>query len=139
MTSASWLATGTGIPDDGVAIEVTYETGNQSSWHHIPTLGPILQPVLGGELFEGSLNFRADTPMAFPDPAIVSAVENEWLLAPVVIADDAVGIAARRADSGDIDFIEVFAREKLAPRLRLTPGCRVELRFLSGGHLGLAV
>jgi hypothetical protein len=86
--------------------------------------------MLGGRPFEGSLNFYADAPVAFPKPALASIAGEEWWLAPVVIADRADGVAARKAASGNIAFIEVFAREELVPRLGLTAGCRVRIRLL---------
>jgi len=138
MAAARWVATSIGIPAGGTALEVEYRTGNQSSFRHIPFLNPVLRPIFGGDVFTGSLNFWADAPVAFPEPAVASVGAEPWWLIPVVICERVVGVAARKASSGNIDFIEVFAREQLTPCLGLTPGCRVPLRLLSGKHLRLA-
>jgi hypothetical protein len=57
---------------------------------------------------------------------------EEWLLAPIVLAETAAGVAARKARSGDVSFIEVFAHDKLAPLLGLKPGSHLMVRLLNG-------
>ena len=44
------------------------------------------------------------------------------------------GVAARKARSGDVSFIEVFAPDKLAPILGLKPGSHLMVRLLNGEH-----
>ena len=132
MPTSEWLQTELGIPSGGVSLVVTYERGNQTSSMHLPLLQPTLTEWLGGPLYPGSLNLRADAAVQFPDPAVRALGGRAWQLAAVVVGERAVGIAARRADSGDIDFIEVFGRHKIAERLSLHPGARVQLRILPG-------
>lgn len=106
-----------------------YRSGCQSSFLYLPYLNPILAPVFGGDLFPGSLNFHAETGVPFPEPYTAQANGEDWWFAPVVIEERAAGVAARTAASGAAPFIEVFARDQLAPRLQLTPGTWVRLRF----------
>jgi len=138
MPTATWLRTGDRIPSGGLDLTVTYRSGFQTSVAHIPLLNPVLGPVLGGDLFEGSLNFWAASPVRFPSPAILQLAGADWLFVPVVILEKAVGVAARKADSGDIEFIEVFARYRLALRLGLTAESQLVIRLLPGKHLGLS-
>ncbi len=133
-----WLRSGGPFPQGGLELTVTYCTGSQSSRLHVPTLSPVLCPVFGRPLFEGSLNLHAAGPVAFPDPERRILAGEEWLFAPIVLAETTAGVAARKAQSGDVPFIEVFAPDKLAPALGLTPGSRVVVRLLPGEALGLA-
>jgi len=126
------------MPDGGLRLTVTYGTGNQTSYSHLPLLNPVLQPVFGRPLYRGSVNLHADGPVSFPAPATVELAGEEWLFAPVILSDSQVGVAARKADSGDIPFIEVFAPDRLVPMLHLEPGARLEIRVLSGEFLALA-
>ena len=137
MSPSQWLQSGDEFPSDGLELTVTYQTGDQSSSNHIPYLNPVLAPVLGADLFAGSLNFYANSSVPFPEPATFPIDGADWLFVPVVMKEAAVGVAARKANSGDIEFIEVFAREKLAPRLGLIPGSELIIRLLPGKHLGL--
>ena len=138
MPTSDWLQAETAIPTGGLPLVVTYERGNQTSHVHIPLLQPTLAEWLGGTLYPGSLNLRADAAVQLPEPTIRSLGGRDWQLAPVVVEERAVGIAARRADSGDIDFIEVFGRYKIAERLSLQPGARIRLRILPGRILEAA-
>ena len=134
----TWLQSGGPFPTGGLVLTVTYSTGNQSSYLHLPLLSPVLCPVFGRSLYEGSLNLHAAEPVKFPTPARRILVAEEWLFAPVVLAEAEAGVAARKASSGDTAFIEVFAPDKLAPRLGLSPGGTVVVRVLSGDVLDLA-
>ena len=134
---SAWLRSASGFPPNGLELTVTYRTGNRSSRNHVRYLNPVLSPVFGSRLFPGSLNLWASSPIAYPDPAVVPIEGFDWKFVPIVIMEDAVGVAARRADSGDIKFIEVFAPTKLAPHLGLTPEDQLTVRLLSGAHLGL--
>jgi len=104
----------------------------------MPLLNPVLQPVFGRPLYPGSLNLYAPGPVAFPSPAKAELAGEEWLFSPVILRDSQVGVAARKADSGDISFIEVFAPNHLVPMLDLKPGVAVEIRVLPGEFLSLA-
>lgn len=137
MPSANWLRTGIDIPHGGESYEVVYRTGSKSSVNHLTELGPILTSVLGCQLFEGSLNLWAESPVVFDAPAKHRAANSTWLLAPVVIGEAAVGVAARKSPAEGTRFIEVFACDQIAPQLGLTPGDVVSLRIFSGEHLGL--
>ena len=57
---------------------------------------------------------------------------------PVVLGEQAVGIAARRPPPDSLKFIEVFACEKLTPRLGLKDRDSLTVRLLSGKFLPLA-
>ncbi len=126
------------FPTGGLELTVTYCTGSQSSYLHLPTLTPILCPIFGRALYEGSLNLYATAPVAFPSPARPILAGEEWLLAPIVLAETAAGVAARKARSGDVSFIEVFVPDKLAPLLGLKPGSHLMVRLLNGEVLELA-
>jgi hypothetical protein len=132
MTMTSWIATSVGIPAGGLEVTAEYRSGQQSSYLHLPYLNPILGPLFGGTLYPGSLNFHAADGVAFPDPYTARANCEDWWFVPVVIDERAVGVAARTVASGPATFIEVFAREQLAPRLGLIPRTFVRLRLLSG-------
>ena len=137
MPSASWLLTGIDIPDGGESYEVVYRTGSRSSVNHLTDLGSILTSALGCKPFEGSLNLWAESPVAFNTPAEHRVADSMWLLAPVVIAEAAVGVAARKPPPVETPFIEVFACDKIAPKLGLTAEDKVHLRILAGEYLGL--
>ena len=134
---SAWLRSARGFPPNGLELTVTYRAGHGSSSNHIRYLNPVLRPVFGSDLFSGSLNLWASSPIAYPDPAVVPIEGFDWKFVPIVIMEDAVGVAARRADSGDIKFIEVFAPTQLAPHLGLTPGKQIPVRLLSGTYLEL--
>ncbi len=134
----TWLQSGAPFPIGGLELTVTYCTGTQTSYHHLPILSPVLCTVFGRSLYEGSLNLHAPGPVRFPAPAKRMLVGEEWLFAPVVLAEAEVGVAVRKSTSGDISFIEVFAPDKLAPRPGLTPGAKLILRILPGDVLDLA-
>ncbi len=138
MPSANWLRTGIDIPDGGESYEVVYRTGSQSSFNHLTDLGPILTSVFGCRPFEGSLNLWAESPVVFDAPVKHLVADSTWLLAPVVIGEAAVGVAARKPPPAETPFIEVFACDKIAPTLGLKPEDRVRLRILAGKYLGLA-
>jgi hypothetical protein len=134
----TWLQSGGPFPSGGLELTVTYCTGTQTSYHHLPILSPVLCAIFGRSVYEGSLNLHAPGPVMFPAPAKRMLLGDEWLFAPVVLAEAEVGVAARKSASGDIAFIEVFAPDKLAPRLGLSPGARLALRMLPGDVLDLA-
>ena len=139
MQVSQWT-TVSGSPD-ALDLDVSYETGNQTSKNHLPTLNPLLVPVLGclrPELFEGSLNLRAAAPVVLPSPAQAKLGGFLWHFVPIVLEPGLVVVVARRSDSGDIPFLEVFACEKLNAVLRLTPGDRLRIRLLPGRYLDLA-
>src|SRR5438034_7119296 len=120
-------------------IKVEYRSGSQSSHLHLPKIGPVVARVLRcQDLFQGSLNLYAAMPIHFPDPARVLCAGEEWLFVPVIIEEKAVGLAARRPPPEAIEFIEVFACDKLAPRLGLELHDEVTIRLLSGRYLSLA-
>jgi len=130
-----WPLQPTDAPQGSLELEVEYREGNKSSKNHLPIIGPLLEAALGcapGTIYRGSLNFHADRSVALPSPATVVLGGWEWTFVPVVILNSALGIAARRADSGDIPFIEVFACEKLQPILDLVPNTRITIRLLPG-------
>lgn len=135
MKSADWLRTGIGVPHDGIYVSAVYEAGCQTSCHHLRTLTPILRAVFGNDLYPGSFNLRADKPVAFPTPAIEVAAGRAWTFSPVVISKDAIGVAARTLDSGDIDFVEVFAPYKIAEKLGVSVGQRLDVQILPGTYL----
>jgi hypothetical protein len=122
-------------------LEVSYETGNQTSRNHLPALNPVLVPALGcakGELFAGSLNLRADGPVVLPSPAEAELDGFVWHFVPILLERGGIGVVARRSDSGDIPFLEVFACDRLNAVLRLSPGDRLKIRLLPGRYLDLA-
>ena len=134
----AWLQTGTGFPSGGISLETTYKSGNGSSWIYKPWFDPILGPLLGCDLYPGSLNLWADGPVGLPSPARVSIDGIQWLFAPLVVGQSAVAVAARKESFGDIAFVEVFACQHLASKLGLAIGQRVPITLYSGEHLGLA-
>jgi len=91
-----------------------------------------------GDLFQGSLNLHAAEPISFPEPARVRCAHEDWLFVPVILAETAVGLAARRPPPESVEFIEVFACEKLAPRLGLEQHDNLNIRLLSGRYVPLA-
>jgi hypothetical protein len=126
---------------EALDLDVAYETGNQTSKNHLHTLNPVLVPALGcstPELYAGSLNLRAAEPVALPSPAEAGLGAFLWHFVPIVLERDLVGVVARRSDSGDIPFLEVFACEKLNAVLRLAPGDHIRVRLLPGRYLDLA-
>ena len=66
---------------------------------------------------------------------MVRSGTSDWLLAPVILEEEAVGIAVRLASTGDSRFIEVFAPDGLATKLNLNPGSTLRIRLLSGMFL----
>jgi|SRR5436190_14123001 len=132
------MQSGGPLPAGGIKLTVRYCTGTKSSHHHLPLLNPVLQPVFGRPLYRGSLNLHGAGPVSFPAPATAQLAGEEWLFAPVILSDSLVGVAARKADSGDIPFIEVFAPDQLVPKLHLKPGATLEVRVLPGEFLALA-
>ena len=90
------------------------------------------------KVFEGSLNLHAPSPVIFPEPARVQLRNEDWLFVPVVLGEQAVGLAARRPPPDALEFIEVFACERLAPRLELRDRDHLTIRLLSGKYLSLA-
>lgn len=129
MRASQW-ATAAEAPD-ALDLDIAYETGNQTSKYHLHTLNPVLVPALGGSrpgLFEGSLNLRAAEPVALPSPVEAELGGFVWHFVPVVLERSLVGVVARRSDSGDIPFLEVFACEKLNAVLLLDPGDRLTVR-----------
>lgn len=131
-----------GIGETGaLELEVTYKTGNGSSRDHLPTLNPVLIGALEcsrPELFKGSLNLWADEPVALPSPASLGIGAFTWHFVPIVLNGSAVGVVARRSDSGDIPFLEVFACGGLRAALKLATGDRVNIQLLPGKYLDLA-
>jgi len=126
-------------PPGSLNLQVTYNTGDGSSRNHLPIIGPVIAPILGctGEVFPGSLNFYADEGVGLPEPVAMGPLADGfvWSFAPVIIEDSRTGIAARRGDSGDIEFIEVFACEKLVLVLGLDAGDRLQIRLLPGSFM----
>ena len=126
---------------NALAIEVTYRMGTRSSKNHLPLLNPILVPALrctAFSVFAGSLNLHADEGIRLPSPARATLRGNTWHFVPVVLQSTEVGVVARRADSGDIRFLEVFACRELVPVLNLEPEKRVSIQLLPGRFLDLA-
>ena len=106
---------------------------------HLPKIGTFITRALGcEELFQGSLNLYAPTPVTLPDPARVRCGAEDWLFVPVVFNERFVGLAARRPPRDSLDFIEVFACQKLAPVLGLKDRDQITVRLLSGKYLALA-
>lgn len=138
MSTPEWLQSPDQLPKGGDELLVTYRTGSRSSKRHLRELGSTLKSVFGTDPFPGSLNLWADSPIAFKSPAAVTVGRSRWLLAPVVIGERAVGVAARKPPPTETEFIEVFASEELVPKLRLQPNGRVAIRILDGSHLGLS-
>lgn len=140
MRASDWF---TLQPDTNgvVELEVTYKTGTGTSKDHLPILNDALVRALGctrRKLYEGSLNLWADEPVALPAPATVELGGFTWHLVPIVLGQSSVGIVARRAGSGDIEFLEIFACERLSGVLKLSSGDRTKIRLLPGHYLDLA-
>ena len=109
---------------------------------HLPTLNDVLAQALGyvpPKLYAGSLNLWADEPVTLPAPASVELAGFAWDLVPIVLGQTLVGIVVRRADSGDIEFLEVFACERLSTFLKLSSGDRIKIRLFPGRYLDVAV
>ena len=139
MSDNSWLKTAKGFPADGLILNVRYRSGNQSSHHHLAKIGPVLSHVLGcPDPFRGSLNFYAAAPLSLPEPAAFMCAGEKWLFVPVVLAEKAVGLVARRPPPDTTDIIEVFACRQLAPILGLKPDDETQIRLLSGKYIALA-
>lgn len=140
MRASDWLT----IPrstNGVIELEVIYKTGTGTSKDHLPTLNDVLAQALGcvrPKLYAGSLNLWADEPVALPAPAGVELGGFAWHLVPIVLGQSSVGIVARRADSGDIEFLEVFGCERLSTVLKLSSGDRMKIRLLPGRYLDLA-
>jgi hypothetical protein len=102
-------------------------------------LNPLLAQIVGCPqpgLFFGSLNLWADNPVALHDPFEAHSHFGLWHFVPIILRDVATGIVARRAGSGDIPFLEIFACRALVPLLQLTPEDRIAVRLLPGNLLG---
>ena len=70
---------------------------------HMPLLNPVLRGGLGGNLFEGSVNLYADSPIAFPvfpAPAIREIAGEKRSFVPIVLDEKEVGVAARKVAPG---------------------------------------
>ncbi len=135
MPAHDWLKSGAALPRGGVRISTIYERGTQTSVRHFRVLSPVLEPLFGSHLHEGSLNLRATKKVALPDPQMSILEGRAWCSVPVIIGDSAIGIVARTQDSGDTDFLEIIGPYSIAERLRLTPGARVDVRLQSGRDL----
>ena len=125
-----------------IELEVTYKMGTGTSMDHLTTLNDVLAQALGcvpPKLYAGSLNLWADEPVALPAPASVELAGFAWDLVPIVLGQTLVGIVVRRADSGVIEFLEVFACERLSTLLKLSSGDRIKIRLLPGRYLDVAV
>lgn len=138
MDGYIWLSAASEMPPGALGLEVTYMTGNQSSKEHLSVLNPVLAPALGcanSSIFAGSLNLWADGPVRLPSPGSKTLGAFIWYFVPIVLARKAIGIVARREDSGDIPFLEAFACERLVPQLDLLPGARLNVCLLPGHYL----
>ena len=134
-----WIITGTGFPSGGLQLTVQYNSGSKSSHQHLAKIGPFLREALGcPDLFPGSLNLFASQAIELPEPRRVECRGEQWLFVPVVIAEKAVGLVARRPPPISTDIIEVFACRQLAPVLGLKYGDQVKIRLLSGSYVALA-
>jgi hypothetical protein len=116
----------------GLTLSVQYRSGSQTSANHLPVIGHVLQRLLGAEPIPGSLNLHAEKPLDLPDPAVRRLYGGVWQFSPVVLAQSAVGIIARRADTAPNAFIEVFAAQHLVSELALAENQNVSIRILSG-------
>lgn len=130
-----WLDDPALAPAGGLELIVEYRSGRGEGGWHLPRLNPILAPFFGGDLLSGLLNLWADHPVRFPVPIVRVAAGEPWWFSPVIIREQAAGIAARRADSGDIAFLEVYASRKIATEIGLEIGDRLSIRILEGRHL----
>jgi hypothetical protein len=121
-----------------MTLSVEYRDGRGEGGWRVPDLNPILAPLFGADLFSGSLNLWADHGVTLPNPAARAVGDELWWFSPIILGAQAAGIAARRADSGNIEFIEVYAPRRLAPQLGLINGSRLTIRILDGRHLAPA-
>jgi hypothetical protein len=135
MSATNWLRSGSGIPTGGEKLEATYCRGNQSSVNHLPTLNPALVPLFGAAMFPGSLNLHASAPFELKDAATRLLANGEWQFAPVVIAETAVGVIARKSDTGPHRLLEVFGPRGIVTQLNLHEGQAVSIRILPGTDL----
>lgn len=137
MTQPLWLTGTLPFPGGGVTVQVEYRSGRGEGGFHLTLLNPLIAPLLGCSegLFRGSMNLHADAAVALPEPLEVPLHSFTWLFVPVILEERAIGLVARRGDSGDSSFLEVFACEKLAHRLGAAPGDRLVARLLSGRYL----
>ena len=140
MSAASWLAGVPPLPDGGISLTVEYRRGRQEGALHLTQLNSVLGPLLGcpAGLFKGSMNLYADAAVTLPEPWVVKIPPHAWHFVPIILKERAVGIVARRGDSGDIPFLEVYACDELVPKLAVHPGDRIRARLLSGSLLELA-
>jgi hypothetical protein len=84
------------------------------------------------------MNLYADSEIQLPEPWVALIGSFAWHFVPIVLEEKAVGVVARRADTGNSAFLEVYACDKLAPKLGVEPGDRLRARLLSGKFLELA-
>jgi hypothetical protein len=139
LAENSWIKTGSGFPSGGLHLTVRYNSGSKSSHLHLAKIGAFLSEALGcPDLFRGSLSLLASEDIELPEPRPVDCGGEEWLFVPVVIAEKAVGLVARRPPPISTGIIEVFACRQLAPVLGLKYGDDVEIRLLSGSYVVLA-
>lgn len=136
MTIAAWVRERALPPEGGIQLEVTYRTGNGTSVAHLSVIGETLKRLLDCEPFPGSLNLHAATAVCLPEPLELPLGRRIWQFAPVVIADRAVGIVARRPPPACGTFLEVFASRQLRSELNLEPGAAVTIALHAGtAHL----
>jgi hypothetical protein len=119
----------------GLALSVQYRRGNQTSANHLSTIGHVLRHMLGAEPIAGSLNLHSDEPLNLPQPAVRRLYGGVWQFSPVVLSESAIGVIARRSDTGPNAFMEVFAARHLVTELALVEGEFVSIRILSGVEL----
>ena len=125
------LAPGAPLPVGGLIAQATYETGNGSSGLYLPDL----ERLVGQPLHPGSFNLRLRLPLELPNARGATVLGATWLLAPVVLSEDAVGFLARRQLDYAAMFGEVFSPVGLALALGVSPGDTLALRVLDGSQL----
>jgi len=141
MITPGWLKGAPPFPSGGLTVSVEYRSGRQEAYLHLPVLNPVLAGMLdcaGGSLFPGSMNLWAENGLVLPEPWQVPVGPDVWHFVPIVLDEKAVGIVARRADSGPGPFLEVFACVRIASLLRVAPGAHMTARLLSGRLLEFA-
>ena len=105
---------------------------------HSDRLNALLAPIFSvATLFPGSLNLHADGNISLPEPthAVPAGDSIAWEFVPIVLDHSSLGVVARRGDTGEHPFIEVFAPEELRLALGIAPGDWLIVHLLPGTML----
>ena len=133
------LASNDDLPSGGQVLKVTVCCGSGTARAWTNMLGPVLALRYGVNIEPGSLNLWADSDIVWREPMMAFAGDREWELCPIVLDEQAIGVAFR-GNSETPRLLEVMAPIRLRTRLGdAKDGDRVLVRLLPGSALGAAV